>query len=279
MKRTAFTAVIVAILIFVMNIDIAQVNAANDAETMEIINEATVSSSVDFNQDGKTNILDLIQSKADKQNGQINISTDYLLGKSISKSTYDADILIIKRPLFEFHKLIDSNDLLINLDKVNEQNVMSFYNKAEQNFKQIKLDNQFGTENNYSQICDLDVPKNGNTATIAVNSEGKLGWTPDSFLESRNRNIDLDLMAAGEDNITFLKSLLSKRFKGRNVMVTGGVAEFIVYNDTRKITITSTKYSDNSNIDNWFYKFSSTTEDVVFSYDDTYKVHMYVNLK
>ena len=136
-------------------------------------------------------------------------------------------------------------------------------------------------EDQYDQICDLDIPSAEEpvTVTIAVTADGKLGWTPDSFMAPRNRVFDLDVMAPGEANITFLKSVLSKRFRGRNVTVSGGVAEFVVYNDNRKITLTTAKYSDNSTVAKWFYKYTDYEVEVTFSYDDNYKVIMYIEEK
>ena len=278
MKKIA--AIVLTVILFTFT-SISYVSASTDAETMETINNAPIGETVDINNDGKSNIIDLIQSKANREDGQINLSTDYLLGKSISKSTYDADILSIERLLFEFWKLIDSNDIVVSCDKVNEQNVLVFYNRTEQNLKKIKLANQFVAEDQYSQICDLDIPSAEEpvTATIAVNADGKLGWTPDSFIASRNRTFDLDVMAPGEANITFLKSVLSKRFRGRNVTVSGGVAEFVVYNDNRKIVLTSAKYSNNSETGRWFYKYTDYEVEVTFSYDDSYKVIMSIEEK
>jgi len=259
-----FTTVVTVIILLIFGTKSGSITA-KAATTVDLKSKIMTSESADVNDDGKVNIVDLIRAKNLGVSGQQELVKDILSGKEIKRTYEDLDNV----ESISYSLLFDLNDRPVCVYQLEESYVVEFYNTEKYELKTVKLERQFGVDT-ASKFMGFDINSqlpwvNGIvTCYLAVDNNGRIGWSADSFIYMPEQTFELNKMDATEENISLIKSILSGWDLNKLECFTGDNFIEIVFsndNENRKVRMISTEVT---NIEEWFFSTSTSGQKIIF---------------
>lgn len=236
-------------------ISLTNESSQTNNSTIEMLSNIKIDESADFNKDGTCNILDLIQAKANNRPDQIHFAVDVLENKSIAKSAYDYDSL--DAPTYKnLVKMFPIGYTPINFLTLNNEKVLEYYNEEIRELKRIKLSNEFSENTTVYPFVEYDIPWNNSTTTchIAIDKNGKFGWTSDSFTKPLDEEIYINNIQDSSTAALLIRSITWLNNMKKDIDIVDDKVIVTLYNTNRRIKLIDDL--TNVELDSYFYKYT-----------------------